>query len=251
MNVHRLAPDAILRPPGAAIARPKPEEVHVWLCDLNLFAPQEASICAFLSPEEMARAAHLRDLRGRFAFVMGRGLLRLILAKYLGLQPAAIRFQYSSLGKPSLAGPEPVPDLQFNLSHSGRWALYAVASKRWVGVDVEDSKRQRQVTDLIPLLFEPKERADLQALPEDALRKRILQRWTAREALLKARGEGLWRGSGHISLPPSRKGQAAGWTVHELDVGFDCVAALAASGPEWKVMSRSLEPGAWFSCQAG
>lgn len=59
-------------------------------------------------------------------------LLRLVLER-AGVPPEQQRFSAAPLGKPQLAGH---PELQFSLSHSGCWAVCALAGTP-VGVDVE------------------------------------------------------------------------------------------------------------------
>ena len=60
---------------------------------------------------------------------------------YLGLDPRALEFSRGEHGKPMLATPGTGP-LQFNLSHSGDLALYAVSDAGAVGIDVEVRRRR-------------------------------------------------------------------------------------------------------------
>lgn len=69
-------------------------------------------------------------------FVIGRGLLRSILSRYLSLTPQHLRFRYGPNGKPALRNDRPTR-LHFNLAHSGDWAVYAVTQANELGVDVE------------------------------------------------------------------------------------------------------------------
>jgi long-chain acyl-CoA synthetase len=76
-----------------------------------------------------ARADHARCRRQRPAF-----RLRPALGRYLGVEPRAIAFTHGVRGKPALAGAAAA--LQFNLSHSGAFALLALSRDKAVGVDV-------------------------------------------------------------------------------------------------------------------
>lgn len=67
-----------------------------------------------LSPDELARAARIRFGGGRNAFVLARGVLRSLLAMYLGSRPERIEFAYGAFGKPSLS--PATPRLRFNLA---------------------------------------------------------------------------------------------------------------------------------------
>src|SRR5262249_38435202 len=87
-----------------------------------------------LSPQERARADRFRFEKDRNAFTIARGLLRIILGSYLQTTPSAIEFTYGSRGKPSVVSARPI---QFNLSHSGDLAVYAITEGYEVGADVE------------------------------------------------------------------------------------------------------------------
>jgi 4'-phosphopantetheinyl transferase len=70
-------------------------------------------------------------------YIVARGALRLILARYLAISPARVAFHYGLHGKPSLVSPSPGGALEFNLSHTDDIALYAVTRGIPLGVDVE------------------------------------------------------------------------------------------------------------------
>lgn len=60
-----------------------------------------------------------------------------ILSAYAGLDPARIEFQQARHGERPILAPGLCPGLSFNLAHSGRSAVLAVAHGVRVGVDVE------------------------------------------------------------------------------------------------------------------
>jgi 4'-phosphopantetheinyl transferase len=69
----------------------------------------------------------------------------MILATYTGVPPSHLTFTYSLLGKPALNGC--FYDLRFSLSQSGELAVYAVARRGNIGVDLE---RFQQMNPEIP-----------------------------------------------------------------------------------------------------
>src|SRR4051812_42086336 len=76
-------------------------EVNVWLADLNV-----ARIGQFqtgLSPDEQERATRFQFEKDRAQYIIARGILRSILARYLQTAPEKLRFRYNQYGKPSLA----------------------------------------------------------------------------------------------------------------------------------------------------
>jgi len=94
------------------------DEVHVWRASLHLPGERLASLERILGEDERARAARFHFPEHRDAFVAGRGIQRLILARYAALSPAALVYSLSRHGKPGLPGSE----LRFNTSNSGALA---------------------------------------------------------------------------------------------------------------------------------
>ena len=135
-----------------------------------------------------------RDRAGRFVvpkdgvdFVVGRGRVREILARYVGGPPGDLRFAYAEHGKPRLVMDCPAPF--FNLSHSGTMAVLAVSRSVDVGVDIE---RIRPVErGLARRFFSAAEVTALEALPADQWLDGFFRCWTRKEAVLKALGVGF------------------------------------------------------------
>src|SRR3990172_6902014 len=85
--------------------RPRPRgggEVQLWAEALNQFLDQSPKLAALLSPAELAGAEKFRFVEDRERFVIRRGLLRLLLSRYLQQLPAAIEFQHAAYGKPEV-----------------------------------------------------------------------------------------------------------------------------------------------------
>ena len=101
----------------------EPGEVHAWRIPLDLSGTLIDRLAPTLAPDELARADRLRVPRGRERFIAGRGALRDILGRYLGVPADRLSFLYGGRGKPALPG----SGLEFNLTHSGGLALLAVA----------------------------------------------------------------------------------------------------------------------------
>lgn len=182
-----------------------------------------------MTAEELERAWRLREPADRLRFVVGRGMLRTLLAACLGTEPDAIRFRREAFGKPSLAHEGGTRALRFNASGSEGLALVALARDLEVGVDLE---RVRDVPELSALTRElvPSEPAmAIESAPPADRARVFLDRWVRHEALAKASGLGLRqirRAEGVVqSLPPPR-------------AGF--VAAVAATSPFSSVSCLSL-----------
>ena len=106
-------------------------EAQVWAVSLDPDENRLQGLEAVLSSDERERAGRFAfSLHGK-RFVAARGVLRTILARYAGADPADIRFSYGPHGKPFLSPSAGRDELHFNVSHAGDRALVAVTG----GVD--------------------------------------------------------------------------------------------------------------------
>jgi 4'-phosphopantetheinyl transferase len=166
-------------------------EVHVWSAALDSELLATAELVRLLAPDERARAERFTSAGVRNRFVAARGLLRLILARYLHRDAAQLTFAYGIQGKPALAAELAGEGLQFNLSHSGNQALYAVALRREVGIDIEQFRPDRDHEKLARRFFSPGEVAAMESLPPELRTQAFYRCWTRKEAYLKGCGAGL------------------------------------------------------------
>lgn len=155
-----------------------------------------------LCATEKSRADRFLLAEHRRRFIAGRGLLRIILGKYVKETPAQLEFSYGPQGKPELSDGHSTcstsltEKLNFNLSHSHAMALYAVSGNRCIGVDVEhlegEHRRvERDVVQLAKRYFSPHEYTFIQSVPASQQKQAFFQRWTVKEAYVKAIGAGL------------------------------------------------------------
>jgi 4'-phosphopantetheinyl transferase len=155
-----------------------------------------------LNASECARADRFHAASDRDRFVFGRGLLRIILAGYLGQTPAQLEFSRGRGSKPMLVGLG--PGIQFNVSHSGEWLVIAVAHSTVIGVDIEHIRDPFQASDLARRYFAPEEQHELARLSEATRGQGFFNAWTRKEAYVKAVGAGLQHGLDRfaVSLAP-------------------------------------------------
>ena len=112
------------------------DQVHVWRATLAWPGPAADRLKQCLSADERDRMGRFRLEKDRWRYLIGRGLLRSLLGRYLDVVPQALRFETMVAGKPHLASCQ--GELQFNLAHSGDYVLIAIADRRAVGIDVEE-----------------------------------------------------------------------------------------------------------------
>jgi len=225
------------RPRELAIAQ---DEIHVWRARLDCEAAILKQFEATLAPDERDRARRFHFERDRDSYTASRGLLRELLARYVGRAPAEIEFEYSALGKPSLRATHSEQPIRFNVSHSHGMALFAFALGRDVGVDVELLRPDFGGMDIAERFFSPQEVAELRMLPDALRAEGFFLCWTRKEAYVKARGEGLHipLDRFHVSLTPGQPeklhtADSARWSLRSFRPDPKYVGALVAESGEW------------------
>ncbi len=217
----------------------QPHQVDVWRVFLNLEPDSLASAESTLSTTEIQRASRFRFNADRHRYIAAHGSLRRILARYLQCDPRASSFSANDYGKPALLGDK---RLEFNLSHSGDYALIAVARHHQVGIDVERRREGLDIEHIAARYFSPGEIAELTALPSEQRATGFFNCWTRKEAYIKGHGLGMSMAldSFTVSLTPGKPalllatrpdaGVASRWTLLSLEVDASHAGALAVEG---------------------
>lgn len=170
----------------------------------------------------------------------GRRPLLEILGGYLACAAETVPLVSGAHGRPELAG-TPGPALRFNWSHSGSRALVAVARTVQPGIDIEHRGRRAhtRTSAIARRFFSAAESTFLNALPAAERELAFLRLWTAKEALLKAQGQGLSFGLHRVDVelggvePMLRVFEGedlAYWNLMSLDTDEAYVASLAWRG---------------------
>lgn len=166
-------------------------QVHVWRASLVATDDELARHHAVLSDEERSRAGRFRFDVHRNRFVAGRGIQRRVLARYLGVDPGAIRYRLAEHGKPSLAGAETESGVRFNVSNSENGLLIAVSLGRELGVDLEAVLPVSDRDGVARRFFSAPENEVYDTIAHDARDLAFFTCWTRKEAYIKALGSGL------------------------------------------------------------
>lgn len=206
-----------------------PGEVHVWRAELT-----DADIPSWsetLSPDEWIRAERYHFARDRARFITGRGLLRTILGRSLGVAARELRFTQNQFGKPELAGINST--LQFNLSHSDNLMLLAVTHARALGIDLELMREDMPFQSLADYYFAPEDAWGLRQLPPTQRIWKFYDLWTSTEAQLKASGQGI--GQGLKIVEPDR------WSLLKLTPADGYTATLAVEGGDFQLACWSWQ----------
>ncbi len=216
-------------------------QVDVWWGPLDIQRPEVRGTCRYLSEGELTRADRFRFQEQRDRFVLRRGLLRAVLARYVDTEPAALQFCLGPHGKPELAGTD--GRVRFNTSSSGDVAAIAVTCEREVGVDLERVRCDPGIEQIIESFFSLCEASHLWPVQGERRTHEFFQYWTLKEAFLKATGRGLTVPPEQFEIQPNVHDSAARvctpwdssggarWSLRQVYTAPGYMAAVAIEGP--------------------
>lgn len=217
---------------------PLPGEIELYLVPLHCDDSFVKRVKGFLSPEELARCDRLIDPERSRRAVLSRGLLRVVLARYLKIEPGAVPLVAGDFGKPQLAPSLPHP-ISFNLSHSGDFIVFAATAGARIGVDIERVQDELAFGPMAARYFSPREQEELFSLPESDRLPAFYRCWTRKEAYLKATGSGFSQPANSFDVPLLPQHSPAllshriypeepnRWTIKDVVVPEGYLAALA------------------------
>jgi 4'-phosphopantetheinyl transferase len=224
------------------------------------FTEHQAALDGVLTPDERAHVHRYRS--GRAAARLSRGLLRLLLARYLDLAPAEIGIDRSCPacgrphGKPRLRGRSDAASsaIEFSVAHGGDLLVLAFAGNAPVGIDIEPTGASQDVSaELLDFALTPAERHRVQEAPVRQRQQVFLHHWTGKEAVLKALGTGLSVQPQAVMLPPLPTGGTTSVTLpgsppqhlwlRDVDVGATHVCTLATGQEVRELRLARLSPG--------
>lgn len=222
-------------PSRGALERPARGKVHLWLVGEAETDPAP-ELVRILSPEEEERALRFRVIDSRARYLNARIGLRRLLAAYLDIPEREIPIEIGREGKPTLSG-RIGEGISFNLSHSGGWVLLGFAWGAPLGVDLEGMRPFPDLMGVAGRVMTPDEVAALATLPGQERETAFFRGWTRKEALLKARGTGIWDQPAHLAaglgaervesqhLLVHEKTSGRAWSV----LGFDAPSGYAGA----------------------
>ncbi len=183
---------------------------------------------SWLSMAEQARANRFIREQDKQSYVMSHAMLRHTLAQYLACDPGAVVIEIDKYGKPYLPDSK---NLYFNLSHSKQRALVAVSQNHEVGVDVEYKSQKPDLLAIAERFFTYEEYIYIKYHQDQVLA--FYQIWTAKEAYVKAQGQGLAYGLSKFCVVDSDdkiKSWVDSWQLHMFTLGDDYMAAVVGMG---------------------
>lgn len=199
------------------------ESIQVWVVSLIGQTPE--SWRHLLSVNEWEKAMRFRFPADQARSAVTRGVLRTLLSRYLNRPAGDLDFNENDHGKPAIAG------IEFNVSHSGDYALLAFSHESPIGVDVEHIRDRKVIHDLARRVLTPNEYTRFNSVPDPDRQRVFYEIWTLKESLLKAIGSGLSVApeSLEIAFHPDKPKllsaqtnlikDVADWSLHGLDIG--------------------------------
>ena len=216
-------------------------EVHVWKVSLHASGSRLAGLRDGCLRKNIA-VPYLSISGGQKRFVVARGLLRTILARYLHADPGDLCFAVSETGKPELHR-DLNSRIRFSLSYSGDRAVFALTQGCDVGVDIEQVRADYPMDCVAELFFSDQEQARFRSLPACLRRRAFFACWCRKEAMVKALGYGLPLGLDRleVSVAPGEPVRplsthdlavkAQEWSIVDLVVGDEYAGAVAVKMP--------------------
>ncbi len=219
------------------------DEVHLWRASLDVSDQLAAELRVLLDHDELKRADRFRVPHAARRFIAARAVLRTLLGRVTGTDPAGVKFEYGERGKPSVAGAP-----QFNASDSGDTVVVAMAPSE-IGVDIEGLRPVSNRDRLARRICTGFELEQLAAIPEPEADAWLLRLWTFKEAALKAIGLGLPGGLRNVSvdLRPGQPPQLRklrehrdGWSLLTAEVHQDLLCSIVVRGTGWRLINREF-----------
>jgi 4'-phosphopantetheinyl transferase len=205
-------------------------EVHVW----RMWLEEKSSLFTnhkdMLSPDELKVANKFFFDRDRNRYIIGRGTLRSILARYLSKHPQDISIVQGQHGKPALE--DNLQQIEFNLSHSHDLALYAFTIGHRIGIDVEHILPINDFENTARSFLSSNELEALYQLPSELRLQAFYSAWTCKEAFSKALGVGIGFDLGKFEIKVSPDEEP---TIMEIP---DTIA----NGSDWHLLKLQPAP---------
>jgi len=226
--------------------------IHIWTAQLDTWKPHTQKLRDLLSDQEIKRLDRLKIHSKKDEFLSSRGILRIILSLYTGKDPDRIKLGSTSAGKPILPG----SPIEFNVSHSRDMFICGISVKSKIGLDIQEVYSISSLDKIVSNYLSPAEYQYLENLQSSDMRQdHFFAIWTAKEAYLKAVGDGIKENFNqvslipdsadlrtfHLSLPESTR-EEINWKIKSIDFGQGYVGALAYHGDKKKMVRYEIDP---------
>lgn len=219
----------------------KPGQVHVWYASIDRTQAEIGEFERLLSPKETSRARRFRKVSDQERYLVQQGILRGLLSRYMGCEPRQVDIRSGTNGKPYVASPENEASIQFSVSHSDDFAVYALGLIDSIGVDIEKIREFPDMLEIVEQHFTQREKHEVLCCPEDQRLILFYRFWTRKEAVLKAQGDGLLKALDSVDVAAGEtqgpwRVRVAGeslveeYSVTDIEAPASFAAAVAVAG---------------------
>jgi 4'-phosphopantetheinyl transferase len=192
--------------------------ITIHVATLEELADRAVHYTSLLDGAETARMQRFKFDADRERFLLGHGFLRDVLGRHLDQDGAALTFERGPHGKPFLRD----ASVHFNLSDTKDAVAIAIGREQDLGVDIETMARHVDHERVADHYFTAEEQGSISEAVDG--KRRFLEFWTRKEAMLKASGVGIMD-----DLRVLRVDQA----LNRMTITHDVFMAMAA--PEYHV----------------
>ncbi|MEE6472859.1 hypothetical protein FKM82_009747 [Ascaphus truei] len=203
-----------------------------WAFPCGTWSPSRVEwlLCArCVQPEEKHRIGQFVFTGDAKAAMVGRLLIRKLIAEKLQIPWNKILLQRTAKGKPFLEDgiPAQQPNFNFNVSHHGDYAVLAAESELQVGVDImktdlPGSGSTEEFFRIMNRQFTEREWGSIKSMNNDRTRLDMFYRhWALKESFIKAIGVGLGFNLQQIEFEVSPKNMEIGKIYKETKMWLD------------------------------
>lgn len=226
----------------------KNNQIHIWRTILERDKEKLSELLNLLNSQEKERADKFMVEHAKNNFIIARGSLRQLLAKYLQTTPQSLVFQQNKYGKLFLNTSMQQSSIQFNISHSRNFALFIFTLNHPVGIDIEYIRNDSgfELVNTAQRFFSTTESAIIANLPSKQQLSAFFNCWSRKEAVIKAIGDGVFFGLDKFSVEISNKKEGRlqlqfandkfnkkGWSLEALDPAVGYTGAFATPLSEY------------------
>ena len=207
--------------------------IDLWLLDLKKAHRHLPHYQKLLDAEELRRSERYTAEHARSTFILTRGRLRELLARYLDQDPQQLILTTNEHGKPRLADTEENEGRVFSIAHSGDYALLAFGRDIALGVDIEQIRERKSLDSLAKHCLTPPEWERWKYLPAEQKNDDFIRYWVCKEAFVKATGRGLGLGVNQVGVSADFR-------------GFDFIPEVYGLNRAWQLSACKLGKH-WYS----
>ena len=163
------------------------EVFYIYMPSTVRYEKVSPGLKKWISEETYREIVVYKNERVKLFRSAGEALVRYVLKTYWHIAPFSYRILRQKKGKPYLEG---VPNLFFNISHSGDYLVCAFSDQA-VGIDIE--KRQKARMEVASRFFHSLEVERLKSVWAEKKDRLFYDFWSVKESFLKYTGAGLTR----------------------------------------------------------